>query len=76
MAWLGVEGVESGKIKTMTTFNSDGLKPAEGSLFGFFLIKLSSTADPVQAAGSGPDNGTAHPVLSPGCPLCSGDSDL
>lgn len=68
MAWLAVEGVKSGKIKTMTTFKSDGLKPAEGRLLGVFLIKLSSTADPVQAAVSGPgaESGTADPVLSPG----------
>lgn len=33
-----MEGVKSGKIKTMTTFKSDGLKPAEGRLF--FLNKI------------------------------------
>lgn len=68
MAWLAVQGVKSGKMKTMTTFKSDGLKPAEGSLWVFFLIKLSSTADPVQAAVSGPGakTGSADPELSPG----------
>lgn len=38
----------------MTTFNSEGLKPAEERVGFYFKIKLSSAADPFQDACSGP----------------------
>lgn len=40
-AWLGVEGVKSGKIKTMTTFNSEGLKLRGGCFFLSKIVKHS-----------------------------------
>lgn len=62
-----MERVKSGKIKTTTTFNSDGLKPAEGRFVVFFFNKIVKHSYPVQGASSRPgaETSTAHPVLSP-----------
>lgn len=38
----------------MTTFNSEGLKPAQGRVGFFFKMKLSGAADPFQDGCSGP----------------------
>lgn len=45
----------------MTTFNSKGLKPAEGRVGFLFKIKLSSAADPFQDTCSGPGAGACTP---------------